>query len=123
MSYGIYVFDLGTQVASADLSSNQYYCGKITASGVALCDTQGEVVDGVIQNDPESGQEVVLRVGGVSQVVANSAIAKGVDVTVGADGKIEAAASGDYIVGETLEASGADGDIISLLITRPGRVA
>jgi len=120
MSVGIYSFDLGTEVAAADLSSSKYFCAKITASGIALCDTQGEQCDGVIQNDPLAGEAVTLRSEGVSQVVASGALAKGVAVTVGTAGKIEAAAAGDFILGKTLSASSADGDIVTLKIARYG---
>ena len=112
--------------AAADLSANQYYFVKVDSSGqVALCDTLGEKMDGVLQNDPEAQGRAatVWGVGSVSKVVASAAIAQGANVTTAASGKAVTAASGNYIAGTALEASSADGEVIAVWVTMPGRVA
>ena len=112
--------------AAADLSSNQYYFTKVDSSGqVALCDTLGEKMDGVLQNDPDAQGRAatVWGVGSVSKVVASAAIAAGASVTTAASGKAVTAASGHYIAGTALDAASADGEVISVWLTMPGRVA
>lgn len=115
-------FCLGTELASVDLSAGQFLAAKIVAGGIALCGA-GEACDGLIQNKPLAGVAVDLAVQGRSKCIAGAALAKGVFVTPNAAGKLVAAAAGNYILGRLAEASSADGDIVSVLMTRPGRLA
>ena len=113
---------IGHESASADLSSHQFKCIVFGSSGVALASSGGKC-DGILQDKPLAGQACEVAIDGMSKVVASAALAKGVNVAVGTSGKIKAAASGDYILGTLMEASSADGDIVSVLMTRPGRLA
>ena len=115
-------FKLGSEVAAADLSGSQFRAVRVTSTGINL-PAAGGAIDGFLQNKPESGKVCSVAVDGVSKCVASAALAKGAEVSVDATGKVQAAASGHYIVGKLLEASSADGDIVSVLITRPGRLA
>lgn len=64
--------------AGADLSSDQFKFGKISAGGVVLASVSGEPVDGVIQDKPAvAGRAVSLAYSGVTKVVAGAAVAKG----------------------------------------------
>lgn len=115
-------FRIGSEVAAADLSAKQFFAVKFGASGVALCSVAGEQCDGFLQNKPEAGVAASVAVTGKSKGVAGAAITKGARVTVTAAGKIVTATAGDYVLGVALEAAGADGDIIGVLINRTGRI-
>ncbi len=113
---------LGNELAASDLSGAQYQACRITALGVALAGA-GEDVDGVLQNKPLSGEACALCVNGKSKIKVAGALAKGTLVAVDATGKAVAAASGDYILGKLLEASSGADEVVSVLLTRPGRLA
>lgn len=114
-----------THPSAGSLVSKQYFMGKIGSSGVALCSSQGEVCDGIIQNDDTTdaaGRAIQLAVGGVSKVVLGETLAIGALITPGTAGKAEVAASGDYIFGRLLT-GGVANDVASVLILHAGRVA
>ena len=52
---------------------------------------------------------------GTSQMIANAALSAGADVFTAAAGKVAASASTAYLIGEVLEASAADGDLVEVL--------
>lgn len=112
--------------ANGDLSADQFLFFKIDSNGqLDRCDTQGEQAFGVLQDAPAAaGRAGALATSGIVKVVANAALAIGTNVTPATTGKAEAALTGDYIAGEVVaNASAADGDVISVLLSKPGRVA
>ena len=109
--------------AAEDLSSYQYHFVIINSSGeVRLLDSGAEIPDGVLQNAPASGEEATVRILGISKVVANGALAAGTFVKaeyVGATdaGKAaSAAASLGLTAGRVVGASGAEDDLVSVLL-------
>jgi len=118
MSQSIKAFER-TFEAETDLSTKQYLVVELGAGDnqVDVCDAQGEISIGVLQNDPAAGEAALVQFLGTTKAVAGAAITKGARVTTGAAGKVEAAATGDYVIGRALEAAGADGDIIEVLLT------
>jgi len=110
--------------AAADLSAKQHYLMKMTSTGVNVCG-DGELPLGVLQNKPSAlgRAATVWGVGSVSKVVASAAIAKGAKVASTATGTAVTAASGDYIAGYALDAVTASGDLVSVFISNPGRLA
>lgn len=75
----------------------------------------GGRVTGVCKTeDAADGQETTVQVRGIAKCTASAALSANVVVAVDAAGKLAAAGSGDYPVGTTVEASGADGDIIAV---------
>lgn len=110
--------------ASADLSASQFHAVKMSATGVELAGV-GDAISGVLQNKPGAlGQAAEVTADGESKAVAGAAVVRGVDLEVDASGRlITAANSGSYIVGEALEAAGADGDIMAVSLLDKGRVA
>jgi hypothetical protein len=102
--------------AAADLSAKQYYFMKVDSNGKAAVCGDGEKAIGVLQNDPASGQAATVGVDGVTKVVASAAITKGTAVASSSAGKAAAPGTSDVIVGIALTSSGADGDIISVLL-------
>jgi len=101
---GLFVQD-DSFIANEDLSSSQYSIVTFTnpATGqpkVGLPSGQGVIAAGVLLNDPASGAIAEVRLLGCAPVVANAAFNAGVELTIAATtGKVEAAGSGDYVIG------------------------
>ena len=108
--------------ATADYRTKQYYALKLAASNYAtLCDTQGELSIGVLQNKPNTGEAATVCFLGISNIIAHDTnIVAGSKLTVDANGKVEVAASADEVIGIALEACGTNDDIISAFICPMG---
>lgn len=106
-----------TRYASADLSAAQYHCVKQDVTGgVVLCNTAGEKVLGILLNDPLLNQTATVAVSGVVKCVAGGAVAIGSDVSVNGNGRIVTATAGKKIIGESITATSANGETISVLL-------
>ena len=107
--------------AGEDLSSNQYYVVKqSTSDGDAeLADTAGERVLGVLQNDPESGEQAAICVMGPTRLKIGGTVTAFQPLQADTDGMAIVGTTGDYIFAMALEA-GVDGDVIEALITHEG---
>lgn len=120
---------LGTQEAAVDHSANQFKVVTIDSAGKIALAGLGEG-DGLLANKPKLGQAAEVITGGPAKGLAGAAIAAGVYVTSDANGKLKAAVLaatktddagvaldpllGSHVLGKTLEASTADGDIITV---------
>jgi hypothetical protein len=107
-----------TAKAAGDLSSAQYLFQKLSAAKtVTTCAGTTDKSVGVLQNDPgAAGLPAVVAFAGTSKVVAGAAISVGALVAPMASGKAQTSASTQYARGIALEAAGADGDIIEILL-------
>jgi len=108
-----------TRPAGADLSSSQFLFVKNDSSGnVILCSAAGEDILGVLQNKPTLNQGAVVRVFGVTKLVAGGSISlSGVTrITTTSAGKAAAATTADRPAGVLLEASGGNGALVTALI-------
>ncbi|MCK4454537.1 DUF2190 family protein [Candidatus Parcubacteria bacterium] len=105
-----------TKLASEDLSAKQYYFVQMDSSGdMEIGEGATDLLLGVLQDKPESGQAGTYRHEGTTKVVASGAIAIGADVTSDAAGKaVTTTTQGDKVKGIALEAAAADGDIIEI---------
>lgn len=119
-----------TLVAGADLSAKQYYFVKLNSSGEAvLCSGATDKPIGVLQNDPTSGKEAIVTVVGGTKVVASASIDEGVLIGTASTGKADAKVPGtdttEYVVGQVILASGADGEILTAVVNcaNPHRAA
>ena len=120
----------GLKANSTGLATSQFKIGKLASTagqavlaGAFTSTAAPTTICGVINNAPAGAEEVEFVVAGVAKVVANStAIAIGDWVTSDAASKASktTTATGG-VVGRALEASSADGDIISILLI-PGNV-
>jgi hypothetical protein len=110
--------------ASADLQTKQFFFVKVDGSKTVGLAGDGEAVAGVLQNKPDTGQAAtVWGPGAVTKVVAGAAIAAGANVSSDAAGKGKTSTSGDYIVGHAVDAVSADGEVVTVTLTTPGRLA
>jgi hypothetical protein len=114
MAWEIPLFNPGGLVAGEDLSAKQFYCVKVTAdNAVSLCDTDGEVFDGILQDKPASGYAANVMMAGISKVECGEALSAGNYWGVDANGKakkVEAtntgADTGDFVMGRVIEGAG-----------------
>jgi hypothetical protein len=88
-------------------------------------DAQGEAVFGICQEtvtaqDVTDGRIVDVRVLGVSRCVANGNLTAAAFVTTDATGKVEAAASGDWVIGQLVTDPAASGDWCDVLLMPSG---
>ena len=108
-----------TKEASEDLSAKQFYIVQMDSSGkMEVAESATDLLLGVLQDKPESGQAGCYRHQGTSKVVASAAIAIGDWVTTTNAGKAVATTTDkDIVIGKALEAAAADGDIIEIQLS------
>lgn len=109
-----------TREAENDLSSSMLLCVELVSGGKCdVCDSQGEQSVGVLKNKPVAGQAADIAILGTTKVISHDTnIVEGSRLTTDGNGKVEVAASGDFIIGRALEAASSEGDIIEMLIDR-----
>ncbi len=107
--------------SAADHTAKQFFIVKLDSTAkIVLAAAAGDLLLGVLQNDPNTGQAAQVRILGITKAVAGAAITLGDEVISDTAGKvISTAAAGDRILGQALEAAAADGDVISVLLTGP----
>ena len=105
-------------LAGANLSAKQYYWVKAasTAGEVVAVSATTDVAIGILQNAPEDGQAADVQSVGVSKLVAGStAVTFGALVGWNAEGQANVRTqTGSRYAAQALEASSADGDIITV---------
>ena len=115
--------------AGADLSEKQYHLVKMSDSqtvNVPTADASTDVVIGVLQNKPESGEAAVVRVLGTSKVIVDASLTTvGSLVGVGTPAGYAtiADANKDIVIGVLLETASAAGDIVEILLTGPSKAS
>jgi hypothetical protein len=107
-----------TYEANADLSDYQYRYVKLLSTGkVDICGN-GEVPIGILQNDPESGEQATVMLIGISKLVAHAAISINDKLGSQASGRaVAVTADTNTYNAIALEAATAQDDIISALLT------
>jgi len=108
--------------ASEDLTALNF-CWVAAGGGAAGAMTvgapggQGVPVYGVLLNDPDEDETAALKIKGIAECKALEAINAGVECTVAdATGRIEAAASGDFVCCITREAATGENHLVSVNI-------
>jgi hypothetical protein len=115
--------DTRTFIAGEDLSSSQFKFVTLESDGqVDLADSAGENCMGVVINDPASGSEATVVVGGKTVVTAGGTIAAGASVATDASGDAVTASTGNIVMGYALEA-GVDGQVIAIELIQGGNAA
>ena len=115
MAYQVPGYKLTAHAADSDLSNSQYLFVEISGENlVDVASDTSEIAIGVLQNDPNEGEEAEIMVSGVSKVyTSDDNISAGDPVTWNDDGEAEATSSTDeeYVVGIAL-ADGVDEDVL-----------
>ncbi len=114
----------------ANEALNQYRFVKLVTANerdVDQCDSAGEAMIGVVQEevsagDATNGRFVDVRLMGVSVVEAGAAITKGAVVTTDTAGKAKTGISTEIALGIALDDAGADTDLIAVLLVQAGHI-
>ncbi len=106
-----------TGVASEDLSSKKNYIVQLDATGgIEVGEGATDLLVGVLQNKPASGEAALYRFGGTAKVIAGGTIAVGAFVTSDSNGKaVSTTTDKDMVIGRYIgNASAAAGDIVEI---------
>lgn len=101
-------------IAEEALTGGEFVKRGAAADGIVMADTQGEEVIGTVQHDAAIGDSVTVIALGAVQMIAGGVVTVQGNITTGADGRVEDAATGDVIAGRALE--GASGDGIKIFV-------
>ena len=128
MAYESVGTDLGFFTASADLSAKQFYFVKLASSTtVAVCAAVTDKPIGVLQNKPESGEQAVVRVFGISKISADATLAAGDVIGTSADGQAQPISLGSettvHVSGQAIEAGSAGETLTAFINITNGRGA
>jgi hypothetical protein len=120
MAYESPGVSIGTFTAGADLSAKQYHfviMASATTVNVATAITNAPI--GILQNKPESGQQAIVQISGVSKVVADGTVAAGNFIGTSADAQADAISPGTdttvYMMGQCIQAASA-GETTSMIL-------
>jgi len=112
MAYESPGVDVGTFTAAADLSAKQYHfviLASATTVNVATAITNAPI--GILQNNPTSGQQAIVRISGMSKVVADGTLAAANFIGTSADAQADAISPGTdttvYMTGQCVQAASA----------------
>ena len=107
-----------TGTAGESLASAKYHIVQLDASGnVEIAEGATDLIVGVLQNKPASGEAAIYRFLGTSKVVAGGVVTLGDWVTAKSDGRaLTTTTDLDVIIGRALETSATDGDIIEVTL-------
>jgi hypothetical protein len=128
MAYESVGTDLGFFTAAADLSSKQFYFVKLASSTtVNVCAAVTDKPIGILQNNPESGGQAVVRCFGVSKVSADATLAAGDVIGTAADGQAQPISLGSettvHVCGQAIEAGSAGETLTAFINITNGRGA
>ncbi len=112
----------GSQIADADYRLKQFYGVKVSATGIVLAG-DGEAAVGFLQNKPNITEQCEIAYAGPVKAIAGAVFARGIELACNAAGKVITAVAGKKVIGTALEAAAADGDVVTILITRNGIMA
>mgnify|MGYP001573154105 CR=1 FL=1 len=107
--------------ASVDMRSLQYHPVMISADQqVAIVRSLTQPVLGILQNNPNTGENADVQVLGFSKMVADAAVTRGSQLAVSASGYVVTETNvGSWVFAIAVEAAGAVGDIFTGLIIGP----
>lgn len=108
--------------AAADLSGVQFHVVRVVSNNAVNVASQNSVMRavGVLQDTPNAAAKACrIAINGETLVVAGASYAAGVPLSHNSSGRAIAATSGLCIVGYSLEAAGADGDLVRMLLRSP----
>lgn len=118
-----------TFIASADLSTKQYYIMEhdSTADKLTTADGATDKPAGILQNKPAAdGREALIRIAGHSKVIAGETLTAGNLVATNSRGSATAVTPGTdtttYILGQ-ITVGGNSSEILEMVIWQGGRAA
>jgi hypothetical protein len=103
-----------TLSAAADLRTHQYKFVEVTSTGAVNLVADDGHADGVLLNDPNTGEAAIVGIVGVLKVKCGAVVTRGANVASGANGAAKNTDTGSAVNGTALD-TGANGRIISVL--------
>ena len=103
-----------TLVAAADYRTHQFKFVSVDSSGTVTLTGDDAHADGVLLNDPNTGEAAEVGIAGILKVKCGAAVTRGADVASGANGAAKNTDTGAAVNGTALE-TGASGRVISIL--------
>lgn len=103
-----------TLVAGADLRTHQFKFVEIGSGGTVVLAGDDAHADGVLLNDPNTGEAAEVAIGGIVKVKCGGVVTRGAGVASGANGAAKNVDTNAAVNGTALE-TGANGRIISIL--------
>src|SRR3990172_9702565 len=114
--------------AGNDMSALQYRCVRPSAAGVTMMCSETAVTSlgaqqyiGVFQNKPKTDEAAAIAFAGLSKAVTGAAVTANLLVTHNASGQVINAVSDSVVIGRALEATGAAGEVATVLLFPPTR--
>lgn len=112
--------------AGAEIADVRFKAVKLDENGKAvLASVAGEAFLGIAipttgnaEGKVATGDIVDIQIKDIGMAMAGAAVEAGKPLTTDANGKLVAAASGNFIIGYALTAAAADGDIISVQVAK-----
>lgn len=107
-----------TLEAGEDMSAKQYFIVQLDAAGkLEVAEGATDLIVGVLQNEPQAGENALYRHTGTAKVKLGGTVGIGAWVTTDANGKgVATTTDGDITIGRALEA-GVDGDVIEVQLS------
>lgn len=106
-----------TLEASGDLSAEQFTAMVVDGNGQAAQAGAAVNIAGVLQNNPSAaGREAAIVSTGITKGVAGAAVAAGAYLMTDANGEFVTAVATNELAGIALQAAGAQGEIIPVLL-------
>lgn len=112
-------FTLVGLTASATLATSQYKLVKLasTAGQVVVCSAATDAALGVLVNDPAAGEAANIVVLGVAPALAEASVSAGDLLAASTTGRVKTTTTANNkVIGRALAASGAAGDLISIIV-------
>lgn len=111
--------------AGTPITNGEFLIVKYDDNGnVAVCDTEGELVAGVLLPETTKavavGEDVTVQVKDIGLVKTGTAVKKGQEVMTDNKGRAVPAAAGKFILGYAMQPAAAENEIISVQITKSG---
>lgn len=103
-----------TLPAGADLRTHQYKFVEVDGNGRVVLAGDDAHADGVLQNDPNTGEAATVAIFGVVKVKCGANVTRGGNVSTGANGAAKNTDTAAAVLGTALE-TGANGRVISMI--------
>lgn len=103
-----------TLASAADLRTHQFKFVEVTSTGAVNLVADDGHADGVLLNAPNTGEAAIVGISGVLKVKCGAAVARGGNVSSGANGAAKNTDTNAAVLGTALE-TGANGRVISIL--------
>ena len=102
-------------IAGEDMTAKQFFIVQLAADAdVEVAEGATDLIVGVLQNAPDTGEQATYRFGGTTKVSAGGTIAVGDWVTTDSAGEaIATTTDGNIVIGRALAAA-VDGDIVEV---------